>query len=155
MCRLAEAEFAADATAPKAARDWIVEQLENWELTDLRDAAELLISEIVTNAIRHAGSVPTVTAAVSDGVVEVGVTDRDPAHAPHITWVADPLATSGRGMAIVDTLATEWGTAQLADGKQVWFRLDAVDWAHAGDCHCHDDDPAAVQLDSGRQVLVN
>ena len=82
MCRLAETEFAADATAAKAARDWIAALLEHWDLPELAETAALLVSETVTNAIRHAGSSPIVTAAMTDGVVEVGVMDRDKAHAP-------------------------------------------------------------------------
>ena len=155
MCRLAEAEFAADAAAPGAARTWITGLLEAWDLPALAETAALLASETVTNAVRHAASAPTVTVAVSDGVVEVGVTDRDPDSSPHMKWAGDPMATSGRGLAIVDVLADEWGTASLTHGKQVWFRLAATGWSHATECHCHGDDPAGTELRSGRRVLVN
>ncbi len=126
-----------------------------WDLPDVVETAALLASETVTNAVRHAGSAPTVTIAVSDGVVEVGVTDRDGARSPHLSWAEDPMATSGRGLAIVDALADEWGTARLGDGKQVWFRLSVADWSHAAECHCPGEDSTGTELRSGRRVLVN
>ena len=100
MCRLAEAEFAADASAAKAARDWIAELLERWELGGLAETASLLTSETVTNAVRHTAGAPTVIAAVADGVIEVAVVDHDPTSAPQMSRVEDALATSGRGLAI-------------------------------------------------------
>jgi anti-sigma regulatory factor (Ser/Thr protein kinase) len=157
MCRLAEAEFAADAATAKAARDWVAGVLELWDLTEpeLTETAALLTSETVTNAVRHAASAPTVTAAMTDGVVEIGVSDRESGTSPHVSMVDDPLATGGRGLAIVDALADEWGTAYRNDGKQVWFRLQTSGWSHATECHCHGDDPSGVELQSGRRVLVN
>ena len=85
----------------------------------------LMASEITTNAIRHAGTNFRVelrrTArgfhlAVIDYAAEK-VPDRSPAG-------QDPLATSGRGMAIVDQLATQWGVEQSESSKSVWLAID-------------------------------
>ncbi len=155
MCRLAEIEFPIDTATPKAARQWVTGLLERWELTELVETASLLISEVVTNAMQHAGSAPTVTAAVAEGILEVGVTDRDPEGWPHESMSGDPMAVGGRGLAIVDVLSDDWGTAFVADGKQVWFRLNCIDWSHSTECLCHGDHLHGVVLQSGLRVLVN
>lgn len=85
------------------------------------DTAVLLTSETVTNSFRHGrgGARLAVTADDRSLLIEVG--DDDP-RAPHRRPV-DPEALNGRGMAIVDLLASEWGTYATDTGKVVWFRL--------------------------------
>ena len=155
MCRLAEAEFDEDDGTPAASRQWLAALLDRWELNALVETAALLVSEVVTNAMQHAGSSPRITAAVADGALEVGVTDREPSGSPRKRSADDPWATGGRGLAIVDALAADWGTTYLPDGKQVWFRLETKDWAHATECRCHGDDLDAQVLRSGLRVRVN
>ncbi len=90
---------------------------------DLCDTAVLLTSETVTNSFRHGrGSARLAVTAGSDGLlVEVG--DDDP-RAPRPRR-SDPEALNGRGLAIVDLLATDWGSYATPTGKVVWFRLQA------------------------------
>lgn len=80
----------------------------------------LLVSELVTNAVLHARTDARVTAAVHDGRITVAVGDDDPHHAP---VVADrgAMATNGRGVMLVDTLASSWGVDLRDDSKVVWF----------------------------------
>ena len=155
MCRIAKADFGSEASTPSAARAWIGGLLHRWEVPWLAEPASLLTSELVTNAIRHAHSGPSVTAAIADGYLEVGVTDGKPNAIPRVFSPDDPTADGKRGMAIVDALAADWGTNVLPKGKQVWFRLEATDWTYLTACRCHGDHLGKVILDSGRQVLAN
>ena len=91
MCRLTSAAFVADGSAPSAAREWVGAVLEHWELAALLDTATLLTSEVVTNAIRHARSGPTVTASVADGCLEIGVSDGDAQHLHQRSTTLDRL----------------------------------------------------------------
>ena len=111
MCRLARAEFASEPSAPAAARHWLSALLGRWELLSLADTALLLTSEVVTNAIRHVDdtSGAEVRASVADGFMEIGVVDGTPGLLPRLTAAADPTATTGRGLPIVDALSREWG----------------------------------------------
>ena len=92
-----------------------------WELDDRREIAELLVSELVTNAIVHAHSPSQLSVRVDGGTVHVEVEDwgggalvlRDP----------DPLTPGGRGLRFVEALAARWGTASTGNGKSVWFEL--------------------------------
>ena len=88
---------------------------------ELCDTAVLLTSETVTNSFRHGkgGARLAVTAGDDGLLVEVG--DDDP-RAPHPRR-SDPEALNGRGMTIVDLLASDWGSYAAPVGKIVWFRL--------------------------------
>ncbi len=123
----------------------------------MADTADLLTSEIVTNVIRHvnAGSGPRVRAAVADGYLEIGVVDGGPERLPHLTTTADPGATGGRGLAIVDALASEWGTMVLPATKEVWFRLEVPDWSYRSSCRCRLQEREMVVLGSGRPAHAN
>jgi anti-sigma regulatory factor (Ser/Thr protein kinase) len=91
-------------------------------LADLADTAALLTSELVTNAVLHARRPPSLGVAVSDGQLVVDVGDPDPRH-PQLDW-AGAYGEHGRGLAIVDALADDWGVRQTPDGgKSVWFAL--------------------------------
>lgn len=129
--------------------------LGRWEASGLSETATLLTSELVSNAVRHARSGPAITVAMADGLLEVGVTDAQSDEAPHVLSIADPTAVRGRGMAIVEALAADWGVKALPEGKQVWFRLEAPDWTFSTDCQCHGEGEDKVVLASGHQVLAN
>lgn len=87
------------------------------------DVAELLLSELVTNALIHTrhGAVVTVTAAPARVRVEVRdfVAERHPE--PYVPNADD--GTHGRGLVLVDSLADSWGVTAQALGKVVWFEL--------------------------------
>jgi len=110
-----------------AARRIVVSGLKALEVdTALVDEVEIVISELVANAFRHAKALPDGTIRVSwsvtDAGVEVAVTDgggaTTPRPAPHS--LSSP---HGRGLRIVRSLASEWGTEDRGDTHTVWVRL--------------------------------
>ena len=80
----------------------------------------LLVSELVTNAVLHAGTHTRVSASVRAGRVVVAVGDADPNHHPFLAERGS-MATNGRGMMLVDAVASDWGIDLRNDWKVVWF----------------------------------
>lgn len=80
----------------------------------------LLVSELVTNVVLHAGTDTQVTARVNDRRISVSVSDRDALHQPVLAGRGS-RATSGRGIMLVDAISTSWGVELRAGGKVVWF----------------------------------
>ncbi|MET8447267.1 ATP-binding protein [Streptomyces sp. NPDC005209] len=110
-------------TAAREARAAVRRHLEEWglaEQSDVADVAELLVSELATNALRHAASRFRLTLSASHGVLrcEVGDADR---RAPRL--IDAGAGESGRGMALVNALAQRWGCHEEGPGKTVWFEL--------------------------------
>lgn len=87
------------------------------------DVARVLVSELVTNAVVHARSSPrlSVGAGVS-GALHVEVGDDD-SHRP-VVQVEDEDALGGRGLRLLESLASRWGVRADPPGKVVWFELD-------------------------------
>ena len=91
------------------------------------DTAVLLLSELVTNSVRHSGSglpgqTVTVTVLREGEVVRVEVTDRSGATVP-VLRPADSGAEGGRGLYLVDSLAARWGAQRDGDRTTTWFEL--------------------------------
>jgi anti-sigma regulatory factor (Ser/Thr protein kinase) len=84
------------------------------------EAAELLVSELVTNAVRHAETDLLLHIALDPGIrVAVEDTSADPIREP-LPFGDDD---SGRGLAIVEALAESWGWERTLSGKRTWFEL--------------------------------
>ncbi|WP_236075944.1 ATP-binding protein [Streptomyces coffeae] len=129
-CRLFRAEFPALADRASALRRMVTGHLREWRLGALVDSAVLATNELFANAVEHGSSGPadTVTITVSlqnrGHELRVEVADGSPV-VPRIREAA-PTAESGRGLAIVDGLAGDWGTEPPDPGrvgKKVWFTL--------------------------------
>ena len=88
---------------------------------DLIDAAELLVSELVTNALVHAGTPIEVTASVGDSGLRVEIGDGSP-NLPAPRRHAR-MAGTGRGLRLLQQMVDSWGAYPYADGKIVWFEL--------------------------------
>ncbi|MGN6576095.1 MAG: ATP-binding protein, partial [Nocardioides sp.] len=103
---------------------------------DVVDAAELLVSELVSNAVMHAGTPIDVTVSVSDGPeLTVGVSDGSP-HRP-VPRSYGETASTGRGLRLVEDLSDEWGVTVRDTGKTVWFRVSGARPALAGQSRRH------------------
>ena len=94
---------------------------ERSHVSELADDAELLASEIVTNAIVHSATLITVLAVVRGR--ELVVTVSDDVHVRPVVRSMDNSTESGRGMHVVAELAGAWGVTPRDFGKTVWFRL--------------------------------
>lgn len=89
----------------------------------LVDDAELLASEVVTNAVRHGGPVIEFAVAVDAASLTVRVSDGS-SRLPALRSDSSMDEPSGRGLRMVDQVASEWGVELVTgDGKTVWFRL--------------------------------
>ena len=142
---VATAAYQPVPAAAAAARRFVRDTLCSWELAGehglsrderaeqdaLVDDAVLLTSELVTNAVLHAGTPVQVTCRLlgdlSDGAVEIAVLDRRPAQIrpdrPH-TAAEAAERTNGRGLQLPSELASAWGVTYARAAKAVWFRLD-------------------------------
>jgi len=111
-------------TSARRGREFARETLASWKLGELSDDVALGATELITNAVRHAGT-DIVFRMVLDGKVIVSVRDGQPAlNHPLVGHMADPYATSGRGLHLVAAISTDWGVTSVQDGKEVWFALD-------------------------------
>ena len=118
-------ELAAEPSSASLARAELASMLRACGAAPQLDVAELLVTEVVANAVRHAGGDRIdVTVSVDDAAVRVEVgdeADEDPAPGP-LPGIED---TGGRGLMIVEGLASRWGYERRAGGgKRVWFELD-------------------------------
>jgi anti-sigma regulatory factor (Ser/Thr protein kinase) len=134
---VATAAYQPVAPAAAAARRFVRDTLRSWELTGrsedqdaLVDDAVLLTSELVTNAVLHAGTPVQVTCRLVgdelNGAVEIAVLDRRPAElrldVPKATAEAAER-TNGRGLQLPSQLASAWGVTYARAAKAVWFRI--------------------------------
>ena len=111
--------FRPEPRAPGAARRYVFERLSRWgHGEELRHRAGLIVSELATNAVRHARSPFTVTVRSAGDEVAVAVADAS-TDVPVLATI-DPLAPAGRGLVLVDAVADRWGAEQAAEGKVVW-----------------------------------
>ncbi|MFE5403526.1 ATP-binding protein [Streptomyces sp. NPDC004596] len=120
----AEWIFPAEPGVVRSARSAVRGQLRGWDLDCVADLAALLVSELVTNSLRHATGPIGVRlvrpARIGDALlVEVS----DPLPDPPRERVARPEDESGRGLQLVAGAARRWGTRPGGGGKTVWFEL--------------------------------
>ncbi|WNM33085.1 SpoIIE family protein phosphatase [Streptomyces sp. Li-HN-5-11] len=120
-------DIPADPALVASIRKQAVEQLGSWELTEAAFIAELVVSELVTNAIRY-GTPPIRLRLIHDEthlICEVSDTSHT---APHLrrakTW-----DEGGRGLLLVAQLTRRWGSRHTAEGKTIWAELDLLDEA--------------------------
>src|SRR5262249_26740440 len=89
------------------------------------EVAVLLTSELVTNAILYGHGPLELRAHTEGSALRIEVRDQEPASPPVLRSDADLTEIGGRGLQLVDTLADGWGWSAEAEGKVVWFELDA------------------------------
>ena len=109
---------AEDESVPRA-RHFVSTLLIDHRFPNLVEDVRLVVSELATNAVRHARTPFTVTLERDDQSVMVTVTDGSPD--PPVHLAADPLHTGGRGLSLVDTVSRDWGVFRRpGKGKSVW-----------------------------------
>jgi len=115
--------FANTAAAVSEARHYVIDELADVPRAVV-DAVAVMVSELVTNCVRHTGTEFTVTVDRDRRRIRIEVTDRGSG----LPTVRLPPATepTGRGLRIVQELSDSFGVRQLADGpgKTVWFVVD-------------------------------
>jgi anti-sigma regulatory factor (Ser/Thr protein kinase) len=118
-----ETQLPSTTTSPQMARAFLRTTLQTWQLDGFGDVTELLVTELVANVVTHVGAPMTVRVRRESDTVRVEIDDPSPelpvVHHP------DARAEHGRGVLLVDRLATAWGADRIpGDGKTVWFELD-------------------------------
>ena len=108
--------------SPSAARAAVSEACDQLDLQPLTDDLQLVVSELVTNAIRYADPPVELEIEVSDDAVTVAVADGTPGR-PVPQDRDDPDAEGGRGLLLVDLLAAESGVRPQPPGKTIWASL--------------------------------
>nr|WP_308309447.1 ATP-binding protein [Streptomyces sp. CHD11] len=116
--------FAADPGAVRAARSAVRARLRRWDLDSVGDVAALLVSELVTNALRHATGPIGVRLVRPDGPADVLLVEvSDPLPDLPCERPARPEDEGGRGLRLLASASRRWGTRPGAGGKTVWFEL--------------------------------
>lgn len=104
------------------ARRFVESALDGAGAGALAFAATLLVSELVANAVLHAGTPVELVVAVDGERARVEVHDGSPQLPVRKRY--SNLSGTGRGLMMVDRMASQWGAEPTADGKVVWFELD-------------------------------
>jgi anti-sigma regulatory factor (Ser/Thr protein kinase) len=115
---MARERIVADRDAPGRARAAVQEFCQRLRVGGDREAAQLVTSELVTNAVVHTGTKIDLTLRLVGASLHIAVRDGGPGR-PRITDI-DESSESGRGLLLVDALASSWGTFFPDDGKVVW-----------------------------------
>jgi anti-sigma regulatory factor (Ser/Thr protein kinase) len=118
-------QLAADVRSSAGARRFMEETLRRWECADVLDIVNILVSELVTNAITHAKSEADVTVLLTPTAIRIEVTDTGTG-TPHPKELVQE-GTSGRGLAIVEAMSSAWGVHPREQGKTVWFEVPRLD----------------------------
>ncbi len=156
----ARASLPGDARAPSTARTFVRAALADWGMpAESSDDAVLLVSELVTNAVVHAGTAVQLECRQEGDRLVVEVADHHPTRAVETRGWGDEAefgpdgdgfrdGHQGQGLRLLAALAEEWGVTYRRDGKTVWFRLP---W-ESDDSHAAPAVPVALpkQADGGR-----
>ncbi|MFJ9619293.1 SpoIIE family protein phosphatase [Streptomyces noursei] len=124
----AAATFEPVGRSVATARAFVRDTLQGWGYADVVDDAVVLTSELVTNAVVHAGTAADVLCLRTDGGIRISVADRYPEREiplqNHGQTVVHPDREGGRGLLLCGALAARWGVEYTAAQKHVWFHLD-------------------------------
>lgn len=116
------AHFTADWESAGAARRFVSTTLTHWDCGELEYVTTLLASELVANALLHAGTEIDVVIRQSEECLRVEVHDGD--HRLPSRKRYSITSTTGRGLALVEDLALDWRAEVTPEGKVVWFEVD-------------------------------
>ncbi|MBC2908075.1 SpoIIE family protein phosphatase [Streptomyces cupreus] len=124
----AAASFEPVGRSVASARSFVRDTLQGWGFADIVDDAVVLTSELVTNAVVHAGTSADVLCLRAEDGVRIEVADRYPEREIPLQGTAvnmgSPDREGGRGLQLCAALAGRWGVEYTPTHKQVWFQLD-------------------------------
>ncbi|MFI5796994.1 SpoIIE family protein phosphatase [Streptomyces sp. NPDC051677] len=127
----AAASFEPVGRSVATARSFVRDTLQGWGFADIVDDAVVLTSELVTNAVVHAGTHADVLCLRSDDGVRIEVADRYPEREiplqGSLATMGSPDREGGRGLQLCAAIAGRWGVEYTPTHKQVWFQLDLPD----------------------------
>lgn len=111
----------AEAASVAKARAFVRALLRQWNAAGFEEPAVLLVSELVTNAVLHSATPSTVEVRLNTGILWIGIADGSAViPAPKRYGVE---AATGRGLQLVERIASRWGVSRSDSGKVVWFEL--------------------------------
>ena len=111
----------ASPASAKRARDMTTERCRAWGVDALSEDAALVVTELVANAVRHAGTDVRLRIIPLDRGLRLEVADASTR--PLRPRLGDELAEGGRGLVLVDALSTRYGVEADATGKRVWVEM--------------------------------
>ncbi|WP_416978097.1 SpoIIE family protein phosphatase [Streptomyces sp. T028] len=127
----AAASFEPVGRSVATARSFVRDTLQGWGFADIVDDAVVLTSELVTNAVVHAGTHADVLCLRSEDGVRIEVADRYPEREIPLqgspATMGSPDREGGRGLQLCAAIAARWGVEYTSTHKQVWFQLDLPD----------------------------
>lgn len=118
------ARFPAQPASVRAARQFVAETLLEGGAANVVEDAQLLVSELATNAVIHARTDFSVSVHLAAGHLYVELRDGDRTR-PKVVEQRDAIEFGVRGLQVVTQLAGDWGSRIEDHGKVVWFSLDA------------------------------
>jgi anti-sigma regulatory factor (Ser/Thr protein kinase) len=149
--RVVSRDLPAEPAIVAEARAWAARQLDAWGLEDLTFTTELLVSELVTNAIRHAQP-PIQLRMILDTTLSCEVSDGTVTAPRHRR--ADRYDEGGRGLMLVARLAGRWGTRYAPAGKTIWAQQPLPDGTSATRLQAEDaGDPVGEAATPARMVV--
>jgi CheY-like chemotaxis protein len=120
--RIAVVLVPAELTSPRTARRFLVSTLEAWNLEPLCSGAELVVSELVSNAVLHATSPAQITVGqIDDRSIRIEV--KDWGLGDLVRRPGSSQDTSGRGLRLIDGLTGRWGSSSHLGERSVWCDL--------------------------------
>lgn len=113
------------ASSASVARRVARAALADWGLSDLDETVALLVTELVSNGVRHARTELELVLSFDGSCLRIAVKDGDPR--PPMANVRRELTVGGWGLALVESLSTGWGS-DIDDprGKTVWFEIETA-----------------------------
>ncbi len=124
--RTAQLDLDHDVTAPRAARRFLSSVLAGWGVPHaIVERSQLLVSELVSNAVLHGGGPIKMVVRDNDsavGVIRVEVSNNGDGRP--VMRRADRDELSGRGLQLIEDLATKWGTRSGSGRTHVWFEVE-------------------------------
>jgi hypothetical protein len=117
-------DLEAEVGAARRSRELITEACGRWNQPDLIGNACIVATELVNNVVAHARTPMRFLLFLDGATMSVAVRDRS-AVIPRFTGPVAPTSYGGRGLLLIDTIASRWGHLALNGGKVVWARFDA------------------------------